>query len=104
MQLLPRRTDALRLLQPSRGIAAERSFHPCRRLGYGDPSPVINPQGRIRTPQLDRLASQGVRDSPMHIARRQSHTDSIRTSDRVLSLARPLKQGVIWTWADPLLT
>lgn len=72
-------------------------------LGYGDLS-SYNPQGRIRTPQLDRLASQGVRFTNAHSSAAVSTPTRYGLLTGCYPWRGPLKQGVIWTWADPLLT
>ena len=72
-------------------------------LGYGDLS-VYNPQGRIRTPHLDRLASEGMRFTDAHSSAAVSTPTRYGLLTGCCPWRGPLKQGVIWTWADPLLT
>lgn len=72
-------------------------------LGYGDLS-IYNPQGRIHTPELDRLAAQGVRYTHAHSSASVSTPTRYGLMTGCYPWRGPLKQGVIWTWADPLLT
>lgn len=71
-------------------------------LGYGDLS-CYNPQGRIRTPQLDRLAAQGMRFTDAHSSAAVSTPTRYGLLTGRYPWRGPLKQGVAWTWADPLI-
>ena len=70
-------------------------------MGYGDMA-CNNPDSRIPTPNLDRLATQGMRFTDAHAP------SSICTPSRYALLTgrycwrSPLKQGVLWEW-DPAL-
>lgn len=72
-------------------------------LGYGDLS-SYNPRGRINTPHLDQLASQGVRFTNAHSSAAVSTPTRYGLMTGCYPWRGPLKQGVAWTWADPLLT
>lgn len=71
-------------------------------LGYGDLS-SYNPGGLIRTPQLDGLAAQGIRLTNAHSSAAVSTPTRYGLMTGCYPWRGPLKQGVIWTWAPPLL-
>ncbi|MBK1817107.1 sulfatase-like hydrolase/transferase [Luteolibacter yonseiensis] len=71
-------------------------------LGYGDVS-IYNPESKIRTPHLDRLAGQGMRFTDAHAP------SSVCTPTRYsiltgrLAWRSPLKSGVLPPWGAPLI-
>ena len=71
-------------------------------MGYGDLA-CQNPDSRIPTPNLDRLASQGMRFTDAH------SPSAVCTPTRYGILTgdycwrSPLKQSVLWTWDGPLI-
>ncbi len=71
-------------------------------MGFGDMG-CNNPDSKIPTPHLDRLASQGMRFTDVHAA------SSVCTPSRYSILTgrygwrSPLKQGVLWPWDPPLI-
>lgn len=71
-------------------------------MGYGDVG-VYNPESRIPTPNIDRLAKQGIRFTDAHSA------DSVCTPSRYGLLTGrycwrgELKTGVLFNWEPPLI-
>ena len=71
-------------------------------MGYGDMA-CNNPDSKIPTPNLDRLASQGMRFTNAHAP------SSVCTPSRYAILTgrycwrSPLKSGVLWQWDPPLI-
>jgi arylsulfatase A len=71
-------------------------------LGYGDVG-CYNPESRIPTPNIDRLAMEGMRFTDAHSA------DSVCTPSRYGLLTgrycwrSPLKRGVLFNWEPPLI-
>ncbi len=71
-------------------------------LGYGDPR-CYNDQSKIPTPQIDQLASQGLRMTDAHTP------SSVCTPTRYGLLTgrycwrSPLKSAVLWPWDPPLI-
>jgi len=72
-------------------------------LGYGDLG-CYNPQSKIPTPNLDRLATQGLRFTDAHAP------TAVCTPTRYSILTgrycwrSPLKTSVLWCWDKPLIT
>ncbi len=71
-------------------------------LGYGDLS-VLNPDGKIHTPVLDSLAGQGMLFRNAHSSAAVSTPTRYGLMTGNYPWRGPMKQGVLWTWADPLL-
>jgi len=71
-------------------------------LGYGDPQ-VYNPESKIPTPNIDGLASEGMRFTDAHTP------SSVCTPTRYGLLTgqyawrTALKTGVLWMWDKPLI-
>jgi len=71
-------------------------------MGYGDMG-CNNPDSRIPTPNLDRLAGQGLRFTDAHAS------SSVCTPSRYSILTgryawrTPLQSGVLWPWDPPLI-
>ena len=71
-------------------------------MGYGDLG-CNNPNSKIPTPHLDRLAAQGMRFTDAHAA------SSVCSPSRYALLTgrycwrTPLKSGVLWPWDPPLI-
>jgi arylsulfatase A len=71
-------------------------------LGYGDPG-CYNEQSKIPTPNIDKLASQGMRFTDAHTP------SSVCTPTRYGLLTgrycwrTPLKSSVLWPWDEPLI-
>ena len=71
-------------------------------LGYGDPA-CYNPESKVPTPGLDRLAEEGMRFTDAH------SPSSVCTPTRYGLLTgrycwrTPLKKSVLWRWDPPLL-
>ncbi len=71
-------------------------------MGYGDMA-CQNPESKIPTPNLDRLAAQGVRFTDAHAP------SSVCTPSRYALLTgryawrTRLKRGVLWPWDPPLI-
>ena len=71
-------------------------------MGYGDMG-CNNPDSKIPTPHLDRLAAQGIRFTDAHAPA------SVCTPSRYSILTgrycwrTPLKSGVLWPWDPPLI-
>ena len=71
-------------------------------MGYGDLG-CNNPGSRIPTPNLDRLAKQGMRFTDAHAG------SSVCTPSRYNILTgryawrSRLKQGIVWEWDTPLI-
>ena len=71
-------------------------------LGYGDLS-SYNPESKIFTPALDRLAEEGIRFTDAHSsASVLSPTRYGLMTGRYPWRSR-MKMGVLWTWAKPLI-
>ena len=98
-QLASRIPLALRLalalsaaLTTTHGLAAEPGVRPniiffmADDLGYGDVK-CLNPEGKIATPHLDRLAAEGMRFTDAHSSSVGLHADALRRPDRPLQLA-----------------
>ncbi len=73
-------------------------------MGYGDPG-CYNPESKIPTPNMDKLAEQGVRFTDAHTA------SAVCTPSRYALLTgrypwrSPLKKSVLWSgYDDPLIT
>ncbi len=71
-------------------------------LGYGDPT-CYNPASKIPTPNIDRLASEGMRFTDSHSA------SAVCTPTRYSMLTgrycwrTRLKKSVLWPWDEPLI-
>jgi arylsulfatase A len=71
-------------------------------MGYGDLG-ANNPASKIPTPNLDRLAAEGMRFTDAHAA------SSVCSPSRYALLAgryawrTPLQRGVLWPWDPPLI-
>ncbi len=71
-------------------------------LGYGDPT-CYNPDSKIPTPNIDRLASEGMRFTDSHSA------SAVCTPTRYSLLTgrycwrTRLKKSVLWPWDEPLI-
>ena len=71
-------------------------------MGYGDAA-CNNPDAKIPTPNIDKLAAQGMRFTDAHAA------SSVCTPSRYAILTgrycwrSPLKYGVLWPWDPPLI-
>ena len=71
-------------------------------LGYGDPQ-CYNPDSKVPTPNIDRLAAEGMRFTDAHTP------SSVCTPTRYALLTgrytwrTRLKRGVLWGWDKPLL-
>jgi arylsulfatase A len=74
----------------------------CDDMGYGDPQ-CLNPKSKIPTPNIDRLAKQGMTFTDAHVAA------SICTPSRYSLLTgrycwrSRLPSGITWYWDPPLL-
>jgi len=71
-------------------------------MGYGDPG-CYNPESKIPTPNMDRMASEGIRFTDTH------SPSSVCTPTRYGILTgryawrTELKRGVLWSWDRPLI-
>lgn len=71
-------------------------------MGFGDLA-CNDPEARIPTPNLDRLAGRGIRMTDMHA------TSAVCTPSRYSLLTgryawrTPLKRGIVWPWDAPLI-
>ena len=71
-------------------------------LGYGDPH-CYNPDSKIPTPNIDRLATEGMRFTDAHTP------SSVCTPTRYGLLTgrycgrTPLSRSVLWPWDPPLI-
>ena len=74
----------------------------CDNLGYGDIG-CYNPESKIPTPNIDELASEGIRFLDAH------SSDSVCTPSRYglmtgrYSWRSKLKTGVLFNWEPPLI-
>lgn len=57
----------------------------CDDLGYGDVK-CLNPDGKIATPNMDRIAREGMIFTDAHVVGRM-FADAVRTDDRTVQLA-----------------
>ena len=71
-------------------------------MGYGDLA-CQNPDSRIPTPNLDRLAQQGVRFTDAHSPAAVCTPTRYGTLTGRYCWRTKLKQGVLWPWAPPLI-
>jgi arylsulfatase A-like enzyme len=71
-------------------------------MGYGDAS-CLNPEGKIKTPNIDRLAGEGMKFTDAH------STSAVCTPSRYSLLTgrynwrSPLQQGIVGVYGDPLI-
>lgn len=71
-------------------------------MGYGDPA-CYNAESKVRTPSIDRLASQGIRFTDAHTPSSVcSPTRYGLLTGRYCWRTR-LKQSVLWPWDEPLI-
>src|SRR6266705_138023 len=71
-------------------------------LGYGDLG-CQNPGSKIRTPRLDRLASQGMRFTDAHAASAVCTPSRYSLLTGQYCLRTRLKSGVLNKWDEPLI-
>lgn len=71
-------------------------------LGIGDPR-CYNPDSRIPTPNLDRLAAQGLRFTDMHTPSAVCSPTRYGLLTGRYAWRSRLKSGVLWGWSPPLI-
>ena len=72
-------------------------------LGYGDVS-CLNPGSRIETPNIDRIAEQGIRFTDAHSSSAVSTPTRYGILTGRYSWRSPLKQGVMNGYSEPLIS
>lgn len=110
MQILPRLFAAL-LVGASAGAGALAARAPALPhivfiladdLGIGDPR-CYNPDSRIPTPHLDRLAAEGLRFTDMHTPSAVCTPTRYGLLTGRYAWRSRLKSGVLWGWSPPLI-
>jgi len=93
---------------------AERTAHAAARgypnivviladdMGFGDLA-CQNPDSKIPTPNLDRLASRGMRFTDAHSPSSVCSPTRFGLLTGTYAWRSPLKQSVLWTWDAPLI-
>ena len=71
-------------------------------MGYGDLG-CNNPDSRIPTPNLDRLAKQGMRFTDAHAGSSVCTPSRYNILTGRYSWRSRLKQGIVWEWDAPLI-
>ncbi len=71
-------------------------------MGYGDLG-CNNPDSRIPTPNLDRLASQGMRFTDAHAGSSLCTPSRYNILTGRYSWRSRLKEGIVWQWDAPLI-
>ena len=71
-------------------------------LGYGDPS-CNNPDSKIPTPHMDRLASEGMRFTDAHSGSAVCTPTRYGILTGRYAWRTPLKSGVLWGYSEPLI-
>jgi arylsulfatase A len=71
-------------------------------MGYGDLG-ANNPDSKIPTPNLDRLATQGTRFTDAHAASAVCSPSRYALLTGRYCWRTPLKRGVLWPWDPPLI-
>jgi len=72
-------------------------------MGYGDLG-ANNPDSKIPTPNLDRLAAEGMRFTDAHAASAVCSPSRYGLLTGRYCWRTPLKRGVLWPWDPPLIT
>ena len=73
-------------MRPSRRPGPNIVYILADDLGYGDVK-CLNPEGKIATPNMDRLAAAGMTFTDAHSELGGLHADALRHPDRPLQLA-----------------
>ena len=71
-------------------------------MGYGDLG-RNNPESKIPTPNLDKLADQGVRFTDAHAGSSVCTPSRYHILTGRYSWRSRLKQGIVWEWDAPLI-
>ncbi len=71
-------------------------------LGYGDPR-CYNPDSKIPTPHLDRLATEGLRFTDLHTPSAVCTPTRYGLLTGRYAWRSRLKSGVLWGWSPPLI-
>lgn len=71
-------------------------------LGYGDPQ-CYNPQSQAPTPNIDRLAAEGLRFTDMHTPSAVCTPTRYGVLTGRYAWRSRLKSGVLWGWSPPLI-
>lgn len=71
-------------------------------MGYGDMT-CNNPDSKIPTPNLDRLAEQGMRFTNAHAASSLCTPSRYNVLTGRYSWRSKLKKGIVWEWDSPVL-
>ncbi len=71
-------------------------------LGYGDPQ-CYNPQSQTPTPNIDRLATEGLRFTDMHTPSAVCSPTRYGVLTGRYAWRSRLKSGVLWGWSPPLI-
>jgi arylsulfatase A len=71
-------------------------------MGYGDMG-CNNPASKIPTPNLDRLAAEGMRFTDAHAASSVCSPSRYALLTGRYTWRTPLKRGVLWPWDPPLI-
>lgn len=71
-------------------------------LGYGDIS-ALNPQSKIQTPNIDRLANSGIKFTDAHSSSSVSTPSRYSILTGRYSWRSTLQNGVLWSYSPPLI-
>ena len=71
-------------------------------MGYGDLG-CNNPDSKIPTPNLDRLAEQGMRFTDAHAASAICTPSRYNVLTGRYAWRSRLKRGIVWEWDSPLI-
>lgn len=71
-------------------------------MGYGDPG-CYNPKSKIPTPNMDRLATEGIRFTDAHSPSSVCSPTRYGILTGRYAWRTDLKKGVLWAWDKPLI-
>ncbi len=71
-------------------------------MGYGDAS-CLNPEGKIKTPNIDRLASEGMKFTDAHSSSAVCSPSRYSVLTGRYNWRSPLQQGIVGVYGDPLI-
>jgi arylsulfatase A-like enzyme len=72
-------------------------------MGYGDAS-CLNPDGKIRTPNIDRLASEGMKFTDAHSSSAVCSPSRYSVLTGRYNWRSTLQKGIVGVYGDPLIT
>ncbi len=72
-------------------------------MGYGDAS-CLNPEGKIKTPNIDRLAREGVKFTDAHSSSAVCSPSRYSVLTGRYNWRSPLQRGIVGVYGDPLIS